>query len=160
MRELTVDDINDLYQIYQQPKIREFLDDFGDSLEVERDKHKAYIQNIYRFYGYGLWGVFFKKSGRLIGRCGIEFKMLDQEEVYELGYLLDTTYQGHGYAKEFVLEVLHYCFFELEIHRIIAVIDKKNLRSIHLAEQVGMQRVGECIRNYRDCYKYEITYHS
>lgn len=158
IRELAVSDIPDLYQIYQKPHMREFLDDLQDTLEIEQEKHEAYIHNIYRFYGYGLWGVFLKDTGRLIGRCGIELKIFDKEEIYEIGYLIDTDYQGRGYAKESVTAIIQYCFFELHIHRIIAIIDKKNSRSIHLAQQVGMKKISECTRSSRDCYRYEILY--
>lgn len=159
MKEMSIDDIDELYRICQSPGIKKFIDGFGDDLTLEKEKHKAYIENVYHYYGYGLWGVYLKENQKLIGRCGIEFKIFDNEEVYELGYLLDESYQGHGYAKEFVLEVLMYCFHELNIHRIIALIEKNNHRSIHLAEQVGMKQIGNCIRNNRDCYKYEITQH-
>ena len=159
IRELSTEDIDDLYRIYMKPGIREYIEDFDDNLEVEKEKLHAYIKNIYHIYGFGLWGVFFKESGRLIGRCGIEYKIVDGEAVYEVGYLLDPQYQGNGYAKGFVMEILRYCFIELNMHRILAVIDIKNHRSIHLAEQVGMKKIGECIRNHKPCYKYEITYH-
>ena len=159
IRELSVNDIDELYQICQDSSIKKYLDDFEDNLDIEKEKHQAYIKNIYHFYGYGLWGVFFKENNRLAGRCGIEYKQLDGENIYELGYLLGKSYQGNGYAKEFVTEVLTYCFTELDIHRIIAVIDKTNVRSIHLAEQVGLIKIGNCIRHNHDCYTYEITYH-
>ena len=158
LRELTTRDIEELYPICQEPSIKEFLDDFDDLL-VEKEKQEAYIHHMYHFYGFGFWGVFFKDNGHLVGRCGIELKTLDGEEVYEIGYLLDPSYQGHGYAKEFVTETLNYCFTDLDIHRIVAVIDKNNIRSIHLAEQVGMCKYGECIKNHRNCFQYEITYH-
>lgn len=160
IRELSAEDIPALYGMYRQAALREYLDDFTDTLEVEIEKHKAYINNVYRFYGYGLWGVFLKENGRLIGRCGIEFKKFEKEEIYELGYMLDIAYQGLGYAKEFVNRIIHYCFLELDIHCITAIIDKRNYRSIHLAQQVGMHEVGECMKNQKACYKYEITYHS
>jgi HAD superfamily hydrolase (TIGR01509 family) len=158
IKELSVDDMDDLYQIYKDREVREFLDDMKDNLEVEKCKHQAYIKNVYHFYGYGLWGVYLKETGRLIGRCGIEARKLDGEEVYELGYLLDKAYQGQGYAKEFVSEIIQYCFTKLDIRRIVAVIDNRNLRSIRLAIQVGMHKYGECDRSNRHCYKYEITY--
>lgn len=156
IRELSVEDIDDVYQIYRQPGICDFMDDIEPSVEEEKKKHEAYIKNIYHFYGYGQWGVFYKEDGRLVGKCGIELKSLDGEEIHEIGYLLSKDLQGHGYAKEFVSEILNYCFQELDIRRIVAVVDKDNTRSIRLAEQVGMHRYGECIRNQRKCYKYEI----
>jgi haloacid dehalogenase superfamily, subfamily IA, variant 3 with third motif having DD or ED/haloacid dehalogenase superfamily, subfamily IA, variant 1 with third motif having Dx(3-4)D or Dx(3-4)E/beta-phosphoglucomutase family hydrolase len=159
IRELTVSDIPKLYELYQNISVREFLDDMKESLEIEQEKHKAYIQNIYRYYGFGLWGVILKENATLVGRCGIEYKVFKGEAVYEIAYLLDPAHQSHGYAKEFVTAVIQHCFKELDIHRIIAVIDKRNVRSLHLAEQIGMKRFGECSRDERDCYCYEITYH-
>ncbi len=159
IKELTLEDIPDLFHIYQQPGILEFLDDFTNNLDVELEKHKAYIQNIYDYYGYGLWGVFLKENNHLIGRCGIELKMLGDEEIYEIGYLLDTTYQGLGYAKEFVTNIINYCFIELNIPCITAIIDKNNVSSLHLAQKVGMIKAGECYRNNRECHRYSIEYH-
>lgn len=157
IRELAVSDIADLYSIYQQPGIKEYIDDFTDNLALEQEKHKAYIKNIYHLYGYGLWGIFLKESGKLIGRCGIELKMLDNEEIYELGYLLSNEYQGMGYAREFVSEVIQFCFEDMDIPRIVAVIDQSNLRSLHLAQQLGMTKYSESIRSHHHCFKYEIT---
>lgn len=159
IRELSADDIDELFLICQDPEIREYLDGFCEDLAFEKEKHIAYIDRIYRYYGFGLWGVFTKENNKLIGRCGVEYKTFEGEDVYEIGYLLAKPYQGFGYAKEFVTAVLHYCFTELDIHRIIAVIDKTNLRSKRLAEQIGMHRIGECTRYNRNCDKYEITFH-
>lgn len=157
IRELSVDDVRELHLICNEPSVRPYVDDFNDSLAVEMEKQEAYIRNVYHFYGFGLWGVFLKETNQLVGRCGIEYKQLGSEEIYEIGYLLAKPYQGLGYAREFVTGVLNYGFRELRLPRIVAVIDKENIRSIHLAEQVGMQRAGACLRNRRACYKYEIT---
>ncbi len=156
IRELSVDDIEDLSSIYSDPSIRMFVNDFNESLDLEKEKLLAYIRNIYHFYGYGLWGVFLKETNQLVGRCGVEYKQLDDEDVYELGYLLTKHYQGLGYAKEFVTAVIHYCFLELNLPFLIAIIDIDNIPSIHLAERVGMQRIGTCTRNSRTCYKYKV----
>lgn len=156
IRELTVEDITDLYQIYEAGHMRNFLYDMSDSLAVEKEKHRAYIHNIYHLYGFGLWGVFLKHENRLIGRCGIEYKTSHGEEIYELGYLLDPLYQGHGYATEYVTAIIKYCFEELGIERIVAVIDKTNVKSLKLASRIGMHKYGECYQEHQLCYKYEI----
>lgn len=158
IREMTVQDIEELFQICQDPDIKRYLDGFTNDLETEKEKHLAYIKNVYHFYCFGLWGVYYKGSGLLAGRCGIEYKLLDNEEIYEIGWLLAKPYQGHGYAREFVSQVMNYCFQKLNISCITAVIDRDNIKSVHLAEQIGMKRYGECIRNGRSCYKYRITY--
>lgn len=157
IRELSEADIPAMFQIYQKADTRSFIDDISDSLEEETEKHRAYIQNVYHFYGFGLWGVFLKCNNCLIGRCGIELKMLDGQEIFELGYLLDSSYRGQGYAKEFVSAIIEYCFDKLHIRSLVAIIDKENISSIRLANSLGMENVGECIRNQRNCYRYVIA---
>jgi HAD superfamily hydrolase (TIGR01509 family) len=157
IRELSLEDIPDLYQMYQNPENREYIDDISDSLQLEKEKHLAYIQNIYHFYNYGLWGVFLKEKQQLIGRCGVEFKMIEGNEEYELGYLIDKSFQGLGYAKECAEAVIAYTFQEIKASCIVAVIDNHNYKSIRLAESLGLKPYGKCNRAHRECILYKIT---
>lgn len=157
LRELTVDDIKKMYtDIYSAPEIREFIDDIDDYLECEIEKHKAYIKNVYAFYGYGYWGVFDKESGHLIGRCGIQNNKIDGRTEIELGYLLDVNHWDRGYAVECTKAVLNYAFCVLEIPRIVAVVDKLNIRSQRVAGRIGMKIEKEIKQNGRSCYLYVI----
>lgn len=156
LRELAVSDIKDLYDIYQNPEVRNFIDDIDDYLNIEIEKHKAYIRNIYAFYGYGLWGVFSKEENKLIGRCGIQNREIDGQNEIELGYLLDVDHWGLGYAIECILATLDYAFNTLELPRIVAVIDKRNTRSIKVAKQIGMTLEKEINDRDRDCYLFVI----
>ncbi|WP_310603916.1 GNAT family N-acetyltransferase [Anaerosporobacter sp.] len=157
IRELTVDDIKIMYQIYQDPKVKEFIDDIDNYLQTEIDKHKAYIKNVYSFFGYGLWGVFKKDSNELIGRCGIQNRTIDERMEIELGYLLDGNHWGMGYALECTKAVLSYAFEYLGIQRIVASIDTRNVRSIGLAKKIGMDLEKEITDNNHQCYLYVIT---
>ena len=154
IRELTVDDIRSMYKIYQNPEVKKYVDDIDDYLEVEIEKHKAYIKNVYGFYGYGLWGVFSKDKHTLIGRCGIQNREIDGKNEIEIAYLLDYKHWGEGYALECTKAVLHYAFYHLEIPRIVAVIDVLNERSQKLAERLGFVVEKEVTHNYRPCNLY------
>lgn len=156
IRELSLDDIEDLFSICQKPEIKSYLEDFSEDLSIEKDKLKAYIRNIYHLYGYGLWGVYLKDSNRLIGRGGIEYKSDDREDYHEIGYFIDPVHQGNGYAKEFVAATIRYCFQNFEIPRIIANIEQGNLPSALLAQKVGMKKKTEMIRNNKIYDVYEI----
>lgn len=156
IRELTIKDIQTMYAIYQEPEVRKFIDDIDDYMQVEIEKHKAYIKNVYSFYGYGYWGVFSRESDKLIGRCGIQNNEINRKMEIELGYLLDVNHWGNGYALECVKCVLSYAFFELNIPRVVAVIDKFNIRSQKVAEKVGMKCEKEIEHNQRNCYLYSI----
>lgn len=157
IRELTIEDIPSLYQILSQTEIQEYMDVNLDTLEEEIEKHRAYMDTVYRYYGYGLWGVFLKENNQLIGRCGIELKSIDGIPTYELGYLLDRTYQGLGYGTEAVKEVIRYSFQSLQVPHMIAIIDQNNLPSIKLACRVGMNKTGTRNIKKRDCYQFELS---
>lgn len=154
IRELSTDDVENMYQIYRDPQIREFVDNIDDYKQAEKDKLNAYIKNVYSFYGYGLWGVFSKTTHGLIGRCGIENQIIDGREEIMLSYLLDSQHWGYGYAIECCKAVLLYARDELAIERVVAVIDKRNTRSIHTAIKLGMKPEKELVYQNRDSILY------
>lgn len=157
IRELATSDIKELYPIYTDPQIRKYIENIDDYMEKEIEKQKAYIQNVYAFYGYGLWGVFSKTTGKLIGRCGIENHVLDGKKEIMLSYLLDSQHWGYGYALECCNAVLKYAKEELDIHRIVAVIDFDNSRSIKTAQKLGMKCEKDLTYNGRDALLYSIN---
>ena len=156
IRELTVADIPDLYPIYKDPEVAKFIDDIDDYKEMEMAKQAAYIRNVYNFYGYGLWGVFSKTSGGLIGRCGIENHVVDGQDEIMLSYLLDSNHWGYGYALECCRAVFQYAYHALDIDNIVAVIDKENVRSLHTAKNLGMKPEKDLIYKNRDAVLYRI----
>lgn len=156
IRELSEEDIPELYPIYQDPDVQRFIDDIDDYMDKEIEKHKAYIKNVYSFYGYGLWGIFSKTSGGLIGRCGIENQKIDGKDEIMLSYLLDSNHWGYGYALECCKAVLSYAAQELHIHRVIAVVDKENLRSLNTIKNLDMKPEKELIYKNRDSILFSI----
>ncbi len=156
IRELEPKDIKEIYQIYKDPDIRQYIPDIDDYLEEEMKKQEAYIKNVYSFYGYGMWGIFSKTSKKLIGKCGIENLEVDGKNEIVLSYLLDTNHWGYGYALECCRAVFTYAKEELDIKRIVAVIDKKNTRSQNTAKNLGMTIEKEIPYKGHDCYLYSI----
>lgn len=156
IRELSIDDIPDIYRIYSNKEVRNFIDDLDEYMEQEIEKHKAYIKNVYGFYGYGIWGVY-SRNQKLIGRCGIENVIIDGESVIQLSYLLDYDHWGMGYALECTTAVLDYAFDELEIEEVCAVVDVLNERSISLLEKLNMTNEKTIIYHDRTCYLYRLN---
>lgn len=155
IRELAVEDIPAIYQIYENKEVRSFVEDLDEYMEQEIEKHKAYIKNVYGFYGYGLWGVY-SRNQKLIGRCGIENTIIDKEAVIQLSYLLDYNHWGMGYALECTTAVLDYAFNELDIKEVTAVVDVLNTRSISLLEKLGMTNEKTIIYHDRTCYFFRL----
>lgn len=60
--------------------------------EKEREYQESYIRYMYGFYGYGMWIVCDRESGKLIGRAGVEHREELGDEL-EFGYAIGVDYQ-------------------------------------------------------------------
>lgn len=58
----------------------------------------------------------------------------------ELGWCIGTGYQGHGYAREAIEELLRICFEDLSLRRVVANCFADNVASWRLMERLGMRR--------------------
>jgi RimJ/RimL family protein N-acetyltransferase len=65
----------------------------------------------------------------------------------ELGWVLDPTYTGQGYATEAVRELLRHCFEDLGVRRVTATCFLANDSSWRLMERVGMRRELHAVRD-------------
>lgn len=155
IREMTVEDAETMWGIQRRDAVRLYTEGVSDDKQTEVEKHIAYVKHVYPLYGYGLWSVCLKESGKLIGRCGIQDCECDGKWEVELGYLLEPTVWGQGYATEAVRAVLRYAFSKLEVQSIIALIEPENERSVRLAMRSGMKFQRYVNRNDKQfaCYR-------
>lgn len=153
VRELEPADLKELFAMYAEPGMTDHMEGLYP-YEEELAYQKAYIEHMYGFYGYGMWLVFEKGTGKLIGRAGIEHR----EELggaLELGYAIRTGWQRKGYATEVCGAILSYAHEQLGFTEIYCLIEKENQVSIHLAEKLGfifgdeIQTGGKQMRRYR-----------
>lgn len=91
------------------------------------------------FDDFGLHKLILKDTGEMIGHAGLVAQIIDDAFEIELGYWLHPDYWGHGYAFEAAQALLHYATEELELERVISVIQTKNVASIRIAEKNGLK---------------------
>lgn len=154
IREMTLDDIDDLYKIYEEPSVTEYMENLYEDKEKELEFQKSYIQNMYGFYEYGLWAVIEKESGKLIGRAGLSNRNSNGDLEIELGYVIGTEYQRKGYATEACKAILKYAHKELECERVNCFIRKGNIPSICFAEKLEFRFVEEVCQPEEILLKY------
>lgn len=119
---------------------------------------RNYLAMIGRYYRKGQffdWAIVERYSGRMIGTCG--FTKLDlRNRVGEIGYVLNPTRHGRGYATEAVRTVLAYGFDVLELNRIEGRYMVENIPSRRVMEKCGLTFEGvlrqsmQIKGNYRD----------
>lgn len=144
MREMMVDDLPQMYEMYDSLADCPYIEAL-----YEYDKEKEftinYINNMYHFFQYGLWLVFDKSSGKLVGRVGLENREIDGITRQELGYLIHKEYQNCGYAYEACTCAIRYAREELGIHELFACIHINNTSSVSLAHKLGFEIYAENI---------------
>lgn len=136
LRELTLEDLDDLFALYREKEITRYTDDLLP-YEEEKELQRAYIENMYGYFGYGLWLVFSKDTGELIGRAGLEHGEYDDKIELDMGYVIGTNYQRQGYATEVCEGILAYAKENTGFERINVQIKEGNLASEKLAQKLG-----------------------
>ena len=145
IREITVEDVPKLYELYRDESITAFMEPLFADPQQEMIYTEEYIKNVYGFYGYGMWVIEKRDSGQVIGRAGLEYN--EGFDGLELGFMLGVPYQHRGYAYEACSAVLAYGIEELGQHRYCSYIHEKNLASIRLCERLGFEAQGKVWRS-------------
>jgi RimJ/RimL family protein N-acetyltransferase len=104
-------------------------------------RHLAMIAGHWHLCGFGMWGVFEKATGELVGRVG--FFQPDAWPGFELGWTLGRMAWGKGYATEAAQRCLAYAFEDMDRDHVISLIDPANVASIRVAERLGETVEGE-----------------
>ena len=102
-------------------------------------------------HGYGLWAVVEKRSGETLGFAGLSHPVFVPElaEEVEVGWRLDRSAWGRGYATEAGAEALRWAFGELGLARVVAIIDPDNAASLAVARKLGMTLGGRVLHPER-----------
>ena len=153
IREMTADDLPAMYELYSDEAVAKWVEPLYE-YEKELEFTKAYIENVYSFYGYGLWLVFDRKTGELIGRAGISVREIDGEKRCELGYIIRGDRQRQGMGFEVSTAVMEYAADCLMIDELWLCIEKDNTASIGLGKKLGFTLYGSSVCDGKDCCLY------
>jgi [ribosomal protein S5]-alanine N-acetyltransferase len=137
-RQLTFHDLDNLYMLYRNPNVKQYV--YAESMTYEETREELeWVLNVYTTQpGFGLWATIHKETGEFIGRCGLLVWIIDDRPEVEVTYMLSEKYWGQGLGTEAAQALIRYGFEELRLPRLIACIDRENLASIKVAENVGM----------------------
>jgi RimJ/RimL family protein N-acetyltransferase len=136
VREFSMEDMDALFALYAQPGVTDYMEGLYEWDEEERYE-QAYIENMYRYYGYGMWLVVKKDTGEIIGRAGLEHREYNGDTELEMGYLIAPKEQRKGYATEVCRALVGYARAYLDFPRINCLIQEDNDVSKRLAELLG-----------------------
>ena len=142
IRELCAQDIDEVVKISREEHILKFVEDGRVPEEEQKEKLLAYIDNIYSFYDYGIWGIFDRADGSLIGLISLDFLTDAEEARYETGFFIRKERLGQGFATEAIEMVVNYAKNKLSASKLIAVTDYENMPARSLLEKCGFTVAG------------------
>ena len=102
----------------------------------------------YDRYGFGLWAVILKETGKLIGQCGLTMQSCPEKEVIEVGYFFQKAYWHRGYATEAAVACKEYAFDVLGAEEVYSIIRDNNFASQRVALRNGMELRGRFTKHY------------
>jgi [ribosomal protein S5]-alanine N-acetyltransferase len=141
LREMNLDDIDDLLGVLSDPESMQFYPKPFDRLMTQ-----MWIErNIQRYaqHGFGLWAIILKESGKLIGDCGLVVQEVDGIEEIEIGYHIRRDLWGQGLATEAAQACREYGFSQLGLDKLVSLINPANVASRRVAEKNGMRIIKE-----------------
>ena len=119
-------EIADTMVMIPHPYPREVVDRWISYLQKSFEQGKAYE-----------FAVFLKENGRYIGNCGLVTISKNHRNA-EVGYFIDVSEWGKGYATEACKKIIEYGFQEHQLNRIYSRCMVRNTASRKVMEKSGM----------------------
>jgi len=138
LRHLIMEDLADLFALYSDPEIRQYFPEGVLNLEETKEELEWHMNGHPKYPELGLWATIHKEAGKFIGRCGLLPWQIDDKLEVEIAYLLDKSFWHQGLATEAAQGILKYGFEQLDLPRLICLIDPENIASQRVAERIGM----------------------
>ncbi|SEA43061.1 GNAT family N-acetyltransferase [Microbulbifer marinus] len=145
LRWLTDADLPALEAIFADPQVVRYM--ATEPLNT-RAAAEQYLQSIREGFLEGSlyqWGI--ECDGEIVGTCTLA--AIDRQNRHaQIGFALKRQYWGQGLTLKAVPAVIEFAFARLQLHRIGADADPRNIASIRVLEKLGFQREGLL----RECY--------
>lgn len=147
LREMTMDDADVTFFLRSDAEVIKYVD---RAPAQSVDEAKAFIQMVAdnRTKNTGIsWAITLKGDDKMIGNVALWRLDLPNYRA-EIGYVLHPEQQGKGIMLEAAEAIIHYGFYEMQLHSIEANINPGNIASQRLLERIGFEKEAYFKENY------------
>jgi ribosomal-protein-alanine N-acetyltransferase len=137
LRPLARKDLDALAGLYSDPQVMRFS--LGMLTREQAGEKLDEILLLSDLKGRHTYAVERLADGRFTGICGFAPQTVDGVEETELGYRLMPEFWGRGIATEAARACRDHAFGTLGLLRIVSIIEPANIRSIRVAEKIGLR---------------------
>jgi RimJ/RimL family protein N-acetyltransferase len=137
LRRLTLDDVDSLLGIFSDPEAMRYY----PAIKSRQETIDWIDWNLksYREHRFGLWAVIRKDTSSFAGQCGLTMQRnVDGHDEVEIGYSFLRREWNAGLATEAAIVCRDFGFANLNLTRLVSLIDPENRASKRVAEKVGM----------------------
>jgi RimJ/RimL family protein N-acetyltransferase len=145
-RKLTPDDFDGLAEMLRDPDVMYAWEHTFTDEEI--NKWIAKQAERYKNHIVGYFAAVNKATGELIGQMGLIWSDIGELRALEIGYMLKREHWGKGYATEGAAALAEYAFSEIGVNRVYTSIRPENIRSVRVAERIGMSAGDSFIKLY------------
>ena len=139
LRRLVIADHEALDALFADEEVMESSNDGPLNTKGVGTWLKDQIEGYQKNSGIDILAVELRSTSEVIGYCGLtKFPDIDGATEIEIGYRLIRKFWGYGYATEAASAVRDYAFSELDLPRLVALIEPVNRRSVAVARKLGM----------------------
>ncbi|MBK7408047.1 MAG: GNAT family N-acetyltransferase [Saprospirales bacterium] len=156
-RKLVYDDYKTWSAFFDEPDAIQFFTFLKPTSSEERAKDWIEKQLArYQEQRYGLQALIDKKTGEMIGQCGLLAQDIDGKIELEVGYSLFKKHWGKGYATEAAIRFKEFGFAHNQAESIISIIDVHNIGSQKVALKNGMIRGKQLLWHDMNVYIFRV----
>lgn len=152
VREMGIADLDELYELYDDERMTRYTEALFQDRNQEKQYIEDYIENIYKYYGFGTWLIHRKEDGKLIGRAGFNYRPGFDE--IELGFVIGCPFWHNGYAYEVCSHLLELGKMVWDFEKVQALVDKENENSLRLLDKLGFYYVEEVVIEGKEYRRY------
>lgn len=138
LRKLELRDADALYDCFTDPAVRRHVAIRSDKLQFP-ERLFRYFEESYRSLRDLHFAVEYKREGRFIGLCSLQYLRLDGQKA-RIGYMLSPAYWNRGLATEAAQTVQGFGFETLGLASIEARCSSDNPASERVLQKCGMRR--------------------
>lgn len=142
LRELEYTDEKDLFEMDSDPEVHLFIENNPVKSIDEITKVIEMLKKQYKENGIARWAVIDKLTNECIGWSGLKYfnqSLNKHNNFYELGYRFKKKHWGKGFATESSIAILDYGFANLNVDKIFAITDPKNVNSKKVLSKLGFE---------------------
>lgn len=132
LRPVTLSDAEDMYEYSSDSQTTRFVFETHQTLSDTQNS----IADYFMAEPLGKFAIELKEQQKMIGTIDLRVEM--EIGVAELGYIINKNYWGFGYIPEACHRLLTLGFTDLDLVRIKAGHDERNISSGRVMEKIGM----------------------